>query len=74
MCDETRNFVLELNDGKKRTMGDLYDLTPKEFTSKVMFEEKVFKTWYHRRFVLIGDGIFLSASALSIFPLACFAL
>ncbi|KAF9151495.1 hypothetical protein BG015_006594 [Linnemannia schmuckeri] len=56
MCDETRNFVLELNDGKKRTMGDLYDLTPKEFTSKVMFEEKVFKTWYHRRYVLIGDG------------------
>ncbi|KAF9539243.1 hypothetical protein EC957_005621 [Mortierella hygrophila] len=56
MRDETRDFVLELNDGKKRTMGDLYDLTPKENTSKVMFEEKVFKTWYHRRFVLIGDG------------------
>ncbi|KAF8947925.1 hypothetical protein BGZ47_007321 [Haplosporangium gracile] len=56
MCDETRDFVLELNDGKKRTMGDLYDLTPKEFISKVMFEEKVFKTWYYRRYVLIGDG------------------
>jgi hypothetical protein len=57
MCDETRNFRLELNDGKNRTMGDLYDLTPKELTSKVMFEEKVFKTWYHRRCVLIGDGM-----------------
>ncbi|KAG0311443.1 hypothetical protein BGZ97_011873 [Linnemannia gamsii] len=56
MCDETRNFRLELNDGKNRTMGDLYDLTPKELTSKVMFEEKVFKTWYHRRCVLIGDA------------------
>ncbi|KAF9537191.1 hypothetical protein EC957_008682 [Mortierella hygrophila] len=56
MCDETRNFPLQLGDGKKWTMGDLYDLTPKELISKVMLEEKVFKTWHHGRYVLMGDA------------------
>ncbi|KAG0260760.1 hypothetical protein BGZ95_004363 [Linnemannia exigua] len=56
MCDETRDFAIELGDGKTRTLGDLYDLTPKEFISKVMLEEKVFDTWHYRRFVLMGDG------------------
>lgn len=56
MCEETRNFPIQLLDGKKRTLGDLYDQTPKEFISKVMLEEKVFTTWHHRRFVLMGDG------------------
>lgn len=56
MCDETRNFGIQLSDGKKRTLGDLYDLTPKELISKVMLEEKVFKTWYYGRTVLLGDG------------------
>ena len=57
MCDETRDFPLQLDDGKKRTMGDLYDLTPKELVSKVALEEKVFKTWYSCRFALMGDGM-----------------
>ncbi|KAG0301266.1 hypothetical protein BGZ97_002852, partial [Linnemannia gamsii] len=56
MCDETRDFPVQLDDGKKRTMGDLYDLTPKELISKVALEEKVFKTWYHGRIVLMGDA------------------
>ncbi|KAF8947876.1 hypothetical protein BGZ47_007544 [Haplosporangium gracile] len=56
MCDETRDFPLQLDDGKKRTMGDLYDLTNKEYISKVMLEEKVFTTWHHGRYVLMGDG------------------
>ncbi|KAF9537785.1 hypothetical protein EC957_007672 [Mortierella hygrophila] len=56
MCDETRNFPIQLLDGKKRTLGDLYDQTPKEFISKVMLEEKVFATWHHRRYVLMGDA------------------
>ncbi|KAH7056221.1 hypothetical protein BKA57DRAFT_450106 [Linnemannia elongata] len=56
MCDETRNFVLHLGDGKTWTMGDLYDLTPKDLISKVMLEEKVFKTWHHGRCVLMGDA------------------
>ncbi|KAG0079461.1 hypothetical protein BGZ90_002552 [Linnemannia elongata] len=56
MCDETRNFGVQLSDGKKRTLGDLYDLAPKELVSKVMLEEKVFKTWHHGRIVLMGDA------------------
>ncbi|KAF9911532.1 hypothetical protein EC991_003335 [Linnemannia zychae] len=56
MCDETRNFPLPLGHGKAGTLGDLYDATPKEYISKVMLEEKVFYTWYYRRYVLLGDG------------------
>ncbi|KAF9905026.1 hypothetical protein EC991_002089 [Linnemannia zychae] len=56
MCEETRNFPVELNDGKKRTIGELYDKTPKEYISKVMLEEKVFDTWYSGRAVLLGDA------------------
>ncbi|KAG0371853.1 hypothetical protein BGX24_001076 [Mortierella sp. AD032] len=56
MCDETRDFPLPLEGGKTGTLGDLYDATPQEYISKVMLEEKVFKTWYHRRYVLMGDG------------------
>ncbi|KAF9907146.1 hypothetical protein EC991_011286 [Linnemannia zychae] len=56
MCDETRNLAIDLNDGKKWTLGDLYDLTPKDLISKVMLEEKVFETWHHGRLVLMGDA------------------
>ncbi|KAK3830313.1 MAG: hypothetical protein J3R72DRAFT_456226 [Linnemannia gamsii] len=56
MCEETRDFPIELSDGKTRTLGDLYDLTPKELISKVMLEEKVFETWHHGRAVLLGDA------------------
>ncbi|KAK3845558.1 MAG: hypothetical protein J3R72DRAFT_521128 [Linnemannia gamsii] len=56
MCEETRNFPISLAGGKQRTLGDLYDLTPKEYISKVMLEDKVFKTWHYRRFVLMGDA------------------
>ncbi|KAF9931104.1 hypothetical protein BGZ65_005053 [Modicella reniformis] len=38
------------------TMGDVIDDTPKELISKVFLEEKVFKTWYHGRTVLLGDA------------------
>ncbi|KAI7816454.1 hypothetical protein BC939DRAFT_469098, partial [Gamsiella multidivaricata] len=37
-------------------MGDIFDATPKELISKVFLEEKLFKTWYHSRTVLIGDA------------------
>jgi hypothetical protein len=56
MCDETRDFPILLEKGKKHTLGDLYDQTPKEFISKVMLEEKIFSTWYSGRVVLLGDG------------------
>ncbi|KAG0263815.1 hypothetical protein BG011_008015 [Mortierella polycephala] len=38
------------------TMGDLIDATPKDFTSKVFLEDKIFTTWFHGRTVLIGDA------------------
>ncbi|KAK3835637.1 MAG: hypothetical protein J3R72DRAFT_513801 [Linnemannia gamsii] len=41
---------------KITTVGDLIDLTPKEYISKVMLEEKVFETWHYKRVVLIGDA------------------
>ncbi|KAF9093609.1 hypothetical protein BGX23_003112 [Mortierella sp. AD031] len=37
-------------------MGDIYDLREKEYIPKVMLEEKMFKTWYSGRYVLMGDG------------------
>ncbi|KAF9122503.1 hypothetical protein BGW39_009705 [Mortierella sp. 14UC] len=55
MCNETRDFPLPIGT-KKMTMGDLYDLTPKEQISKIMLEEKVFKTWHSGRTVLMGDA------------------
>ncbi|KAF9146561.1 hypothetical protein BGX30_013776 [Mortierella sp. GBA39] len=39
------------------TYGDLIDKTPRHLISKVMFEEKGFRTWYGGRTVLIGDGV-----------------
>ncbi|KAF9350057.1 hypothetical protein BGX26_011706 [Mortierella sp. AD094] len=38
------------------TMGELFDATPKDLISKVFLEEKIFKTWYHSRAVLLGDA------------------
>ncbi|KAF9929910.1 hypothetical protein BGZ65_005573 [Modicella reniformis] len=39
------------------TYGDLINSTPKHLISRVMFEEKGFKTWYGGRTVLVGDGV-----------------
>ncbi|KAG0344347.1 hypothetical protein BG004_004544 [Podila humilis] len=38
------------------TIGDLFDKTPKGNSVKIMLEDKSFKTWYHKRTVLIGDA------------------
>ncbi|KAF9978204.1 hypothetical protein BGZ73_003385 [Actinomortierella ambigua] len=38
------------------TVGRLLDATPVELISKVMLEEKFFKSWYSGRSVLIGDA------------------
>ncbi|KAG0353157.1 hypothetical protein BGX24_007338, partial [Mortierella sp. AD032] len=56
MCDETRNFPVPISGGKIHTLGDLYDLTPRECIAKVMLEEKIFDTWHYRRSVLLGDA------------------
>ncbi|KAF9906930.1 hypothetical protein EC991_011493 [Linnemannia zychae] len=38
------------------TVGDLIDVTDRQLISKVMLEERVFKTWYGGRTVLLGDA------------------
>ncbi|KAF9101919.1 hypothetical protein BGX27_011279 [Mortierella sp. AM989] len=38
------------------TMGELVEITPKSRISKIFLEEKLFKTWYHGRTVLVGDA------------------
>ncbi|KAF9095780.1 hypothetical protein BGX29_008877 [Mortierella sp. GBA35] len=55
MCEEVRGFRIPIG-GKESTLGDLFDQTPKELISKVMLEEKMFKTWYSGRIVLMGDA------------------
>ncbi|KAF9436497.1 hypothetical protein BGZ76_003752 [Entomortierella beljakovae] len=38
------------------TMGDMFDATPKEYTTKIHLEEKLFQTWHYGRTVLLGDA------------------
>ncbi|KAG0068341.1 hypothetical protein BGZ92_004906 [Podila epicladia] len=57
MCKDVRHLkVPGGKDGKDWTMGDIIDLTPKDLITKVMLEEKLFKTWYGGRTVLLGDA------------------
>ncbi|KAF9151720.1 hypothetical protein BG015_006295 [Linnemannia schmuckeri] len=56
MCEDVRHLPIISGGEKPLTLGDLIDWTPKELISKVMLEEKVFKTWSHGRTVLIGDA------------------
>ncbi|KAG0293588.1 hypothetical protein BGZ96_002633 [Linnemannia gamsii] len=63
MCDETRNLPIPLGEGLS-TLGDLYDMAQKDMISKVMLEEKVFKTWHSGRVVLMGDGKVLVSTAV----------
>ncbi|KAG0273713.1 hypothetical protein BGZ95_010487 [Linnemannia exigua] len=56
MCEEVKDFPVISGGNKELTLGDLFAWSNKEQISKVMLEEKVFKTWYDCRTVLIGDG------------------
>ncbi|KAK3817834.1 MAG: hypothetical protein J3R72DRAFT_529484 [Linnemannia gamsii] len=56
MCEEIKDFPIISGGDKILTLQDLMDRTPKEQISKVVLEEKVFKTWYDCRTVLIGDA------------------
>lgn len=56
MCEVVKDFPVIGGGDKILTLQDLIDRTPKELISKVTLEEKVFKTWYSCRTVLIGDG------------------
>ncbi|KAF9539767.1 hypothetical protein EC957_005061 [Mortierella hygrophila] len=55
MMDKTRGFPIHFGDGK-RTLGDMFDKTPKDLISKVSLEEKIFETWSGGRTVLLGDA------------------
>ncbi|KAG0011460.1 hypothetical protein BGZ80_000672 [Entomortierella chlamydospora] len=51
MIKDVRDFRIPTG-----TLGDLIDATPKENTSRVFMEDKLFETWHHGRTVLIGDA------------------
>ncbi|KAG0276777.1 hypothetical protein BGZ96_003143 [Linnemannia gamsii] len=56
MCEDIKDFPIISGGDKMRTIQDLIDRTPEDLICKVMLEEKVFKTWYNCRTVLIGDA------------------
>ncbi|KAG0019607.1 hypothetical protein BGZ81_009672 [Podila clonocystis] len=57
MCKKVRHLLVPGGkDGKKLTLGDYFDRTPKDLISKVMLEEKVFEAWSDGRTVLLGDA------------------
>ncbi|KAF9185605.1 hypothetical protein BGZ51_002542 [Haplosporangium sp. Z 767] len=54
MCNVVREFPITF--GKKLTLGDIIDETPKDLISKMMMDEKMYETWFGGRIVLMGDG------------------
>ncbi|KAG0052697.1 hypothetical protein BGZ83_002216 [Gryganskiella cystojenkinii] len=56
MCRNVEDFPILVGEGKQSTLGDLFEKTPKSLISRVVLEEKVFKTWYSGRTVLLGDA------------------
>ncbi|OAQ33866.1 FAD/NAD(P)-binding domain-containing protein [Linnemannia elongata AG-77] len=56
MCEQVKDFPIVSGGDKKLTLGDMIEWSDKDLISKVTLEEKVFKTWYGCRTVLIGDA------------------
>jgi len=52
ICEDVRNFKCPYGG----SVMDLIEATPKGLVSKVLLEEKMFRTWYSGRVVLVGDG------------------
>ncbi|KAF9308467.1 hypothetical protein BG003_011056, partial [Podila horticola] len=52
ICEDVRNFKCPYGG----SVMDLIEATPKGLVSKVLLEEKMYRTWYHGRVVLIGDA------------------
>ncbi|KAG0093756.1 hypothetical protein BGZ93_007745, partial [Podila epicladia] len=64
ICEDVRNFKCPYGG----SVMDLIEATPKGLVSKVLLEEKMYRTWYNGRVVLIGDGAsqaILDAACLS---------
>ncbi|KAG0337910.1 hypothetical protein BG000_004805 [Podila horticola] len=56
MCNDVQDFPILSGDGTL-TMKDLFERSPKHLISKVMLEEKIFRTWFSGRTVLLGDAV-----------------
>ncbi|KAG0364390.1 hypothetical protein BGZ54_007583 [Gamsiella multidivaricata] len=54
--DEMSKAVRHLQGPDGGTVGDLIDNSERQLISKVMLEERIFRTWYGGRTVLIGDA------------------
>lgn len=52
MMQEIKDFKIPHD----RTLGDLFNQTPRESISRIYLEDKLYKTWNHDRIVLIGDA------------------
>ncbi|KAG0093168.1 hypothetical protein BGZ92_007151 [Podila epicladia] len=48
MCKDVKDIPFKGGNGNL-TLGDLIELSPKHLISKVVYEEKIFKTWFHER-------------------------
>ncbi|KAF9083046.1 hypothetical protein BGX23_011830 [Mortierella sp. AD031] len=56
MIKQVRDLPIISGGEEPLTVGHLIDWSPREYISKVVLEEKVFKTWHYLRTVLIGDA------------------
>ncbi|KAF9999395.1 hypothetical protein BGZ65_005230 [Modicella reniformis] len=52
ICEDVRNFKCPYGG----SVMDLIEATPKGLISKVLLEEKLFRTWHNGRVVLVGDA------------------
>ncbi|KAF9433488.1 hypothetical protein BGZ76_009400 [Entomortierella beljakovae] len=75
ICEDVRGFKSPYGG----SIMDLIDATPKELISKVLLEEKVFRTWHSGRVVLVGDAchkivpFFGQGASQAILDCACIA-
>ncbi|KAG0018281.1 hypothetical protein BGZ82_000486, partial [Podila clonocystis] len=75
ICEDVRNFKCPYGG----SVMDLIEATPKGLVSKVLLEEKMYRTWYHGRVVLIGDAchkivpFFGQGASQAILDAACLA-
>ena len=52
ICEDVRSFKCPYGG----SVMDLIEATPKGLVSKVLLEEKMYRTWYNGRVVLVGDA------------------
>ncbi|KAF9577887.1 hypothetical protein BGW38_006624, partial [Lunasporangiospora selenospora] len=52
ICEDVRNFICPYGG----SVMEIIEATPMGLTSKVLLEEKMYRTWYSGRVVLVGDA------------------